>query len=229
MSSQEDWPVRRITGILGIVFFVAFGVGLFGLLVPVQPGPEDSIADIRDFFANDGTVFHIANWILGVTLVFVLLPFAAGLRSVLSEHDVDDGMWTRTAYGIAVATVAVGGAGSAFLTSTMLAYDTALDDAVLRLILYADAYTFSVVVGVGIALFLAATSIVVLRTGALWKWLGWFGAAVAVIGVIGAWWPLDGDSEGPLAFLSYITFPLFAIWSLLVGINLLRTPAAPQQ
>jgi hypothetical protein len=197
------------------------------IIIPIQPAPNEPIENLRKFFADDNALIHTANLIMMLTLVFVFLPFAAGLRSVLAERDVDAGMWSRTAFGIAVGIVAVTGAGSAVLSSTMLAFEPgSFDDAVLRLIAYADAYMFSVIITVGLALFLVATAIVILRTGALWKWLGWLGLVIALIGLIGTSWPLDGDPEGVLASMGFSTFPLFAVWSLLVGISLLRTPAA---
>ena len=229
MFSQQAWPWRRVTGILGIVFFVGVAIGLL-LFLPAQPVPDDPIADIREFFADDSALVHTANWILSLIIVFVFLPFAVGLRSVFGEKDADTRMWSRIAYGGAVAIVAVAGAGSALVASAALAVESGgLDDSVLRLILYMDAYIFSVVMSFGIALFLSATSMLVLSTGALWRWLGWFGLAIALLGLIGAWWPLDGDVEGPLAILSFISLPLYAIWSLLAGINLLRTPAAASE
>ncbi len=226
MSNHQDWPWRRVTGILGILFFVGTAIGLL-IIIPIQPAPNEPIENLRKFFADDNALIHSANLIMMLTLVFVFLPFAAGLRSVLAERDVDAGMWSRTAFGIAVGIVAVTGAGSAVLSSTMLAFEPgSFDDAVLRLIAYADAYMFSVIITVGLALFLVATAIVILRTGALWKWLGWLGLVIALIGLIGTSWPLDGDPEGVLASMGFSTFPLFAVWSLLVGISLLRTPAA---
>jgi hypothetical protein len=226
MSNHQDWPWRRVTGILGILFFVGTAIGLL-IIIPIQPAPNEPIENLRKFFADDNALIHTANLIMMLTLVFVFLPFAAGLRSVLAERDVDAGMWSRTAFGIAVGIVAVTGAGSAVLSSTMLAFEPgSFDDAVLRLIAYADAYMFSVIITVGLALFLVATAIVILRTGALWKWLGWLGLVIALIGLIGTSWPLDGDPEGVLASMGFSTFPLFAVWSLLVGISLLRTPAA---
>ncbi len=229
MSSHQDWPLRRVTGILGILFFVGLAI-TFALFAPVQPDPDAPISELREFFADDDAVIHTSNWIFLVSLVFLFLPFAAGLRSVLAENDVDSGMWTRTAFGIAVGVVAIGGVGSSFIGSMMLAFEPgSFDDSVLRLIAYADAYIFSVPLTIGVALFLAANSIVVLRTGALWTWLGWLGLVIALLGLIGAWWPLDGDPGGVLAALALTTFPLLGIWSLLVGINLLRTPAAASE
>jgi hypothetical protein len=220
----QDWSWRRVTGWLGIAFFVGIAIGLFGLVLPTQPDADAPIAEVRDFFEDDGGLLHSGNWIAAVSVVFLFLPFAAGLRSVLSERDVDAGMWTRTGFGAAVGTVALTGAGSAFLTSAELAFESAdLGDDVLRLLLYADSYLFSVVIGLGVGLYLAANSIVVLRTGALWRWLGWFGLVVAALGLIGAWWPLGGDVGSPIALLSFITVPLLAVWTLLAGINLLRT------
>jgi hypothetical protein len=222
MFSDNDWSVRRVTGVLGVLFFIGMVVS-FAMFGPIQPAPDDPISEIRDFYANDDSVILAANWVAAVTIVFFFLPFAAGLRTVLAARDVDGGIWSRTAFGIAVAIVGVGGAGGVFIPSAMLAFDTGdLDDSAMRLMLYADAYAFGVILAVGIALFLAANSLVVLRTGAVWRWLAWFGLVVAVLALIGAWWPLDGDPQGPLAAMSFTAGPLMALWVLLVSINLLR-------
>lgn len=228
MSSHHDWPVRRITGILGILVFVGIAVTL-GLTASLPSSPDGPIEDVRELLANDGGWVHASNWILAVTVVFLFLPFAAGLRSLLAKKDVDGGMWTRTAYGSAVGMAAVAMAGSIFVASTLLAFEPgSFDDAFLRMIAYADFYISSVVISFFIGLFLAATSIVVLRTGALWKWLGWIGLLIALIGLIGAWWPATGNL-GALAFIGYLSIPLFAVWSLFAGINLLRKPAAASE
>jgi hypothetical protein len=224
MSSHQDWPGRRATGILGILFFVGVAVVL-GLLAS-QPGPGASIADLRDALANDAGLTHVGNWLLAVTLVFFLLPFAAGLSSLLGREDTTR-MWARAAYGSAVGIAAVALVGSVFLASTMLAYEAnSFDDAFVRMIAYGDAYMYTVVITSFIGLFLAANSIVVLRTGVLWRWTAWFGLLITLIGLIGAWWPLDGDPGGALAVIGYLSIPLAAVWSLAVGINLLRKPAA---
>ncbi len=224
MFSHDDWPWVRITGGLGVGFFVVMLVA-FGIFIPGQPVPTDPIAEIEEFFADDAALMHSANWIAGVSLVFLFLPFAAGLRAVLGGHDLDGGMWARAAYGAAVALVAVTGAGTVFLGSGMLAAQGGgLDGDVMQLLLWADAFAFSFVVALGIGLFLAATSVVVLRTGVLWKWLGWLGLAIALVCLVGAWWPVDGDPEGVLSGLAFLSLPLLGLWSLLAGINLLRAP-----
>lgn len=225
MANNQAWAWERITAYLGILFFVGMAVGLT-VVIPVQPVPTDSAADIEEFFADKSGLMHTANWFLGVALVFLFLPFAAGLRAILGRVDVDGGMWSRTAFGIAAATVAVTGAGTAFLGSAMLAFDSGgLDADLMRWVLWADAFVYSFVVALGIGLFLAASSIVILRTGVLWNWLGWLGMAMAGLCLIGAWWPVGGDPDGAVAMLAFLSMPMLAIWSLLAGVNLLRAPA----
>lgn len=224
MPTSHDWPWVRVTGILGILFFVGTAIGL-ALLLPTQPLPTDPVADIEQYFIDDASLLHTSNWIMGATLVFIFLPFASGLRSFLASRDIDAGMWSRVAFGSAVALVAVTGAGAAFAASAALAVDAGpVDETLLRLMLWADAFVYSFVVALGIGLFLAATSVVLLRTGALARWLGWLGLAIALLCVIGAWWPITGDPDGAIAMLAFLSMPLLAIWTLLAGIDLLRTP-----
>ena len=52
-------------------------------------------------------------------------------------------------------------------------------------------------------LFVASASLVVLRTGVLWRWLAALGFIAAVLLVVGAAWPIDGDEEGALAILGF--------------------------
>lgn len=225
MANDRAWPWERITAYLGILFFIGMVIAL-SVFIPVQPAPTDSAADIQEFFSDDAGLIQTANWFMGVVLLFVFLPFAGGMRAILGRADVDGGMWSRTAFGSAVATVAVTGAGAVFVSAAMLAYDSGgLDADLMRWVLWADAVTYGFIAALGIALFLATSSIVVLRTGVLWNWLGWLGMAMAGLCLIGAWWPVSGDVEGVLAMLAFLSMPMLGLWSLLAGINLLREPA----
>jgi hypothetical protein len=223
VANFHDRSAQLVTGIFGILFFVGIAVVLG--LTASQPGPDASIADLRDSLVNDVGVTHVSNWLLAVSVVFIFLPFAAGLRSLLAKADTS-GLWARAAYAGAAGVAAVTLLGSVFQASAMLVFQPgSFDDAFVRMIAYTDAYIFTVVVPSFIGLFLAANAIVVLRTGVFWKWIGWFGLLVTLLGLIGAAWPINGDPGGAVAVIGYLPIPLAALWSLAAGINVLRKPA----
>lgn len=225
MATRNDFAWRRLTGALGLLFLITFAIGLIGFVFPVYPDPDEPIEEIRTFLADEQTAIHTANWILVSSVVFFYLPFAAGLSIVLGDGDVDGGLWSRIAFGAAVATVAVAAAGSAFSGGVALAYDSeGFSESVLRMMLYADAVTYAFAVPLLMALFLGATAISILRSHAVSPWFGWSALLIAVLGVVGAWWPVDGDPGSALAILGYTTMPLWALWAGVLGIDLLRHP-----
>ena len=77
------------------------------------------------------------------------------------------------------------------------------------------------------ALFVAARSLVVLKTGVLWRWLAVIGLLAALLLVIGAAWPIDGDEEGALAIVGFIGAPLTLLWIIISSINLLLMKEEP--
>ncbi|MDH3397913.1 MAG: hypothetical protein OEM81_08805, partial [Acidimicrobiia bacterium] len=66
-------------------------------------------------------------------------------------------------------------------------------------------------------------SIVILRSGVLWKWLGWLGLVAALAMVIGTFWVIDGDEEGFLGILVWIGITATLLWSLLSGVAMIRS------
>ncbi len=122
--------------------------------------------------------------------------------------------------------MAVGGAGTTFWAALALNGPDAYSDSTVRALMNLDAVTFGAIMPWGLAVFLTGASVVILRSGVLWKWLGWFGLAGALAMVIGVFWVVDGDIEGPLAILAFTgTFATF-LWSLLIGVAMIRTEGA---
>ncbi len=222
MSNDSSGSWRRTGGIAGIVFGVAYIV-LVLILVGSSPTLGDPIADIRDYFTNDANTYFALNWFLALLLIFGFLPFASALRSMLATSDVDAGMWARVSFGGAVATVAVVGVGSLFWSALALNGPEEYSDGAVQALMSLDALTFGAVAPWGFALFLTGASVVILRTGMLWKWLGWLGVVASVLLVIGTWWVVDGDPEGAVATLSLIGVILTFAWSAIAGYGMLST------
>ena len=127
----------------------------------------------------------------------------------------------------AVATAAIGGAGSAFWA--VLGQEDVLagaSDETVKTLAAFDSVVFTAILPWGMAVFLLGASVVILQSEVMAKWIGWLGLLVALLFVIGTLWPFTGDDEGFLAILALIGFPGFLIWSLGASIEMIRSDSS---
>ena len=218
---ESVWSGRRIAGAAGIAFVVVLVVGF--ILGGSSPTYDDSADKVREFFVDDDTAVHLTSWLAALAFFVFFLTFASGLRSLLAPADeADQQMWSRLSYTGAVVTVAVGGAGSAFweVLSQGIAED--LPDETLVALARFDTVIFVGVLPWALALFVAAACVVILRSGVMARWIGWFGAAAALLMVIGTLWIFSEDDESAFAILVFVGLPLVALWVLVVGVTMIR-------
>jgi hypothetical protein len=214
----------RLGGILGIGFLVLFIVCI--ALQGDAPMANESVDDIRSFYVDNQDQYLITDFVTGIALLFLFLPFAACLQSILARAEGDPGICSRLVLAGAIVTLAVGGAASISAGAlAMGASDEALDDSSFKLMAYASDYGFASL-GFGFALTALSAGIVMASTGAVAKWAGYLGLLAAVLNVIGPAWVIDGDPEGALGFIAVIGYLVFAIWILATSIMLLRQPQA---
>ena len=216
------WSGRRIAGSAGVGFVVLLIViAVLGFDSPVF---DDPAADVREYFVDSDTQVHLVTWLTALAYVFFFLPFAAGLRNLLAPADAaDEQMWSRLSYTGAVLIAAIAVVGSAFseVLSQGVAEDLS-DDTLVALARF-DTVIFTALKTWGSALALAAASVVILRSGVLAKWIGWFGAAGALLFVIGALWILGEDDEGFLGAFFFIGLLISVLWVLVVSIVMIRS------
>ncbi len=200
----------------------AVGMTVLGFLVWFdQPLYTDSIAEIREYFADNETTINVANWLAAVFFVGGFLLFASALRAVLRRDDDDDGVWSRASFAGAVASVGVAGAG-VFLSAFTLGGMEDLSDGVVQAFVRADSILYSTILPFGLALFVIGASVVMLRGSTFPTWFGWLGMAAAAAMVVGALWPVDGDPEGALAIVGMIGLLAGFVWILLGGAVMAR-------
>jgi hypothetical protein len=174
---------QRSAALSGIVFVVLMLVGAsFALDVPKG---DASAQEIASYFTDSGTqmrnIVGAYLWVLG-GLAF--LGFVAGLRSVLREAEGDLATLSNLVFGAGVVFTAVWSVSAAALASVAYAVefsDARVSDPDLVTVL-PSLGGLLLLLGGGFAgiLLLAATSILIFRTGVLPRWLGWFGIVVAI-------------------------------------------------
>jgi len=208
------------------MFAVLFIIGpLF--LTGDSPSRDDSIEEIRAFFQDDGDMYLLGDYIGGIAFVLFFLPYLVTLRWVLGSGEgwPAIGSWLTVIGGFGM--VILGGASAVSYGTLAISADNAeIDDSSVRLLMEMNVYAFTGF-SLFMSLFMAAASLVVLKTGVLWRWLAGIGLLAALLLVVGASWPIDGDDEGALAIAGFIGAPLTLLWIILSSINLLLMKEEP--
>ena len=174
---------HRWAALSGIVFVVLMLVG--AAFVADVPKGDASAQEIASYLTDSGN--HTRNiigaylWVLG-GLAF--LVFVTGLRSVLRRAEGDPGTLSNLVFGAGVVFTAVWSVSAAAIAS--VAYAVEFSDARVSnpdlVTVLPSLGGLLLLLGGGFAgiLLLAATSIIIFRTGVLPRWLAWLGIIVAV-------------------------------------------------
>jgi hypothetical protein len=220
---SSPWKIGGIAGIGYVVMFVIGGIVLQG----ETPMRDDDIETIRRYWADDSNRYLVGDWLVAAGFILFFLPFVSALRSVLGPADPSGGVWSRLVLIGGVTALLVGAAASMAWGALALSSARDIDDSTLRLAMDMDAYGFATL-GWGIAAFLLPTSVLILLSGALWRWTGIVGIVAAVLMALGALWVVSGDEEGVFGVLGFIAFPLWAIWTIAVSVcMLMRSRGTP--
>jgi len=206
--------------LLGAIAGIAFAVLLFGSVFVVDPLTKATDQELREWWADGG----LRRDLLLSTYLRLLagpcfLVFLTRLRARLRTNDLD-GTWSDITYG----------AGLAFVA--MLTLSTFSRGLIAQAVRFADepipgpdtlryATQFSLeAYGLGAIPFatmvVAAASLVILRTGALPRWVGWFGLVVTALSLVAV-----GLLIGAFAT------PLILLWVVGVSAQLFRTHEIP--
>ena len=197
-------------GILAAVTFI------FGLAATADsPDNSDSNAKIIAWYADHG---HRIGIIIGAFILafcgLFLLWFASGLRQRLRLAEGPEGRLANVALGGGVLLVALLWVGAAALAAIPAQQSfgggPALSDADLGRFLPSVGFGSILLFGMfGAIALIDATSIVIMRTGVLPRWLGWLGFVCGVVLLFG------------VVFLPVIALP---IWLIAASIVLYRQP-----
>src|SRR5947208_12373086 len=208
---QTQW--WRLGGVAGIIFVIIFLIGIIGLQGDT-PMPDDSPADIRSYCLDHGRRYMVGDFLIGFGFIFFFLPFASVLRSYLGLAEGPLALWSRLVFGGALLFTAVGASTSGIQGALAYSRGTFTDDNLLKTAIDINYYTFTSAFPFTAALMVLSASIVIWRTGALWRWLGALGFAFAVVAVISSLAVLNRDPMSALGLLGMIALVATDVWIL---------------
>jgi hypothetical protein len=94
--SAEFW--WRLTGALGLAWFVLFVIG--GVILHGQPPAYDEpIQKARQYFHDNAQQYLVGDYIVRLGFVFGFLPFVAGLQSRLGAGEGEPRILSRLIFG----------------------------------------------------------------------------------------------------------------------------------
>ncbi len=205
---------ERVVGVSGALFVIGAVLG-FGVLVGPVPGPGAEADEILDFVDRSDARVWTGGYI-GLLAQAVFVVFATGLWGILRHAEGGTGWISTVGLVAAGALLAITVAGDLVPGAAVFYAGPAVDPAVASLLLHAKRLAEMLSVPF-IGLFLSSAAIVVLRTAALPRWVGWSAAAIAAIAVVTL--PLGYEP-------SQTSFFLALLWILAVSVRLLARPAA---
>jgi hypothetical protein len=172
-------------------------------------------------------MYLVGDYLTGLAFILFFLPYLVTLRWVLGSGEGWPPIWSWLTVAGGLSMVALGGAGSmTFGTLALSADNPEIDDSSVRLLMEMNSYAFTLF-SFGMALFVGSASLVILRTGVVWRWLAALGLLAAVLLIIGASWPIDGDEESALSTAGFIGAPATMLFIIISSINMIIRSEEP--
>jgi hypothetical protein len=212
---SKPWTIAGASGILFVVLFV-IGAMLTGDVPTYDEGGEE----IAAWFADNGEQYLVGDFITGLAFIVFYFPFLVGLYARLRAAEGEPVLFSRVALIGGILFPIAGLAGAISLAGlALLEGEVSADVASL-----AAATNHHAFVGISAfqAILLGGAGIVILRTGALWQWLGWLGGALALAAIVASASSIENDPEGILSIIGIIAFIGFGVWILGASVALLR-------
>lgn len=213
MTSIERTARRTALCGLGVVLLLLIGMSLGGS-VP-DTSEAGAARELAEFWGKDGNQDKaLLAAFLGFYTAFLLIWFAAGLRTILRHADPEGSAATAAVAGGVVAAVLL--VASIVLHSavgiTLRFSDDYRLDTNYAILVENTSYFLWAGALVGVGVLALATSLVARGQGFLPTWVVWFGFVLTAVALTGP-------------FFAFFGFLLFPLWLAAVSINLLTRRA----
>jgi len=208
MKPEQWWKTGGLCGVLYVVLFI---VGF--VLQGGGPSPDDSPAEIKQWFIDNDSMYMIGDIVFGIAFIFFFVPFIGLLSTYLGRHETDGAGWSRVILMYGGALLALGGSVSCIQGA--IAYDAVnfADDGLLKFAIDATYYANVLILSYIAAGLVFTTSVIILRTGAFPKWLGYLGLVDVLLCLIGGLSVFSDDPMGALAGIGLLGLLGWAIFN----------------
>ena len=216
MPALASW---RISGIAGVLF-VALSLIASGMNVQPPLYNHDQAA-FAPWFGENGQWFRLGHFIAGLAFLLFYFPFFAGFCERLREAEGTPAIWSRVAWAGAIMSPAAGTtSGSLIVGAALLGSKVSADVAAFGAA--GNFYAF-VVSGALSGVVMIAAAMVILRTNVFSRWLGWSGALVGLVAILGSAAIVENDPTGFFATINAFAWLAYFLWITALSIALIRT------
>lgn len=213
---MKDVPLRRFTALAGIASVILYALG--DALIADLPSINAPARTFATYAAGHQTQLLMFVYVWGATVAFNLV-FLTGLWSFLRHDPRASETLSTLALGAGYMVWAIVLGGLIFVLE--LGYRSAsLDSATAKLLsdmalLAATLSAFPTVVSVG------AFSVLILRTSALARWIGWLGFVVVAAHLVAAGAFVQDGFFSPSVVSVFVAPPLFFLWVFIASLAVL--------
>jgi hypothetical protein len=226
-ASRQSW---RVSGIAGLLFVA---LSFIAAAMNVQPPAHDQDASVvATWFDDNAQRYRTGHFVAGLAFLVFYFPFFAGLCERLRHAEGSPAIWSRVAWAGAIISPAAGTASGAFIIgAALLEADVSPEAALFATAANFYAYVVSGAFGGVVAL---AAALVILRTGAFARWLGWAGALIGAAAIASTATLVENDPQGLFAALNGLAWLAYFLWIAAISVGLLRSsrsrpiPGAPR-
>jgi len=221
---MDDAKWERWSALGGVVFVVLTVAA--GFLPGTPPKTSDSSAKIADFVHDHRDAIRWQS-VLGALGTIALLWFLGAVWRVLRRAEGGDPRLTVVAVLGAVFAAVLGAVGAIMLSVIGIVGVGGAGSAANLRTLYVLSTNLAFGVVIGVAVFLAAFSVVIVRTGVFPRWLGWIGLLIALVAVASS--GVLASTRDAFFDLGFGGFVGSSVWVLIVSVMMVAgrgsTPA----
>jgi hypothetical protein len=201
--------LERYAPLAGVIFVVLIVIA--AIIGGETPDVEDSTVSVVEWWQDNDTSQLWANAIAGWSTIF-LVWFAGSLRATLRRAEGEPGRLSVVSFGgaLLIAAGLLSFAGFGFAAADVADEVPDVTPAVVQTLSVLSTDFFLLVAG-GIALFMIATGVAVVRFGGLPTWLGYVAVVIGIVGIT------------PIGFFAFLAT---GIWILIASVLLYQQGGA---
>lgn len=213
----------RQGGLLGITF-VAIWLVVFIVRGEVL-AYDEPVSELRAYWQDHGDRYLIAQYVVVIAGLTMLIPYMVALTTLLGRAEGEPRIWSRVSLIGGLLFVAVVLAAGSAWAALAVNVDRLSDDAVVTLMqLDQGAYQAPPPL---FGLFIAAASVIIVRTRAMSRWLGFLGLPIAVGMFLYPLSLLNVNPNNVFTLLYFLAYLAGQVWLLASAILMLRLRDEP--